>query len=187
VSTNTYVSSPKYHDRQWLREQYVERGRTATDIADECGVVYQTISRWCKKFGIDVESTGIDDDTESEIVRLIEDTSLPQTEIADRVGVSDATVTRVKQSNDVERHYDGHVYSSWDPRGYERIEYRYTGDRVAELRIHRLVAVAQKGHDLFDEKIVHHKNGIKWDNRPENLEVMTRAEHQRVERNATKS
>lgn len=42
------------------------------------------------------------------------------------------------------------------------------GGRIYE---HRIVAKAKKGF------IVHHKNGDKSDNRPENLEIMTQSQH----------
>lgn len=32
-----------YHDREWLNHQYIELGRSARDIANECGVIVQTI------------------------------------------------------------------------------------------------------------------------------------------------
>ena len=60
-------------------------------------------------------------------------------------------------------------------RGYVRI---YDGrERVPE---HRRVAERMLGRPLRDDEIVHHRNGKKADNRPENLQVMTRAEHNRV-------
>lgn len=42
---------------------------------------------------------------------------------------------------------------------------------------HRVVAEREIGRALLPNEVVHHINGYKTDNRPENLEVMTRAEH----------
>ncbi len=42
---------------------------------------------------------------------------------------------------------------------------------------HRVIAEQMIGRQLFDNEIVHHKNGKRWDNRIENLEVMTREDH----------
>ena len=60
--------------------------------------------------------------------------------------------------------------------GYERIEDKYDGgdDRVS---VHRLLAVAKFGIDAMKDKVVHHRNNIPWDNRPDNLELMTISEH----------
>lgn len=43
--------------------------------------------------------------------------------------------------------------------------------------VHRLVAVAEYGFDAVAGSHVHHKNEIRWDNRPGNLEPMDPGEH----------
>ena len=44
---------------------------------------------------------------------------------------------------------------------------------------HRLIVEKQLERRLAPDEIVHHINGITTDNRPENLEIMTRGEHKR--------
>ena len=50
------------------------------------------------------------------------------------------------------------------------------GKRIDE---HRLIAIKYWGEDAVRGKDVHHKNGIKSDNRIENLELIDRSEHTR--------
>ncbi len=45
---------------------------------------------------------------------------------------------------------------------------------------HRLVMEEQLGRFLRTDEHVHHRNGKRWDNRPENLEVMDAREHARL-------
>lgn len=45
---------------------------------------------------------------------------------------------------------------------------------------HRVVAEYILGRKLKKNEVVHHKNNNKSDNRPENLEVMTRAKHSKL-------
>lgn len=52
------ADKPKYHDEAWLREQYWEKGRTLEEMAEVCGVVYQTISRHMEEHGIKKREIG---------------------------------------------------------------------------------------------------------------------------------
>lgn len=45
---------------------------------------------------------------------------------------------------------------------------------------HRVIAEQVIGRSLLDNEVVHHKNGIRWDNRKENLEVMDIKDHARL-------
>ena len=49
------------------------------------------------------------------------------------------------------------------------------------MSIHRIIAEQKIGRPLELYEVVHHINGDKKDNRPENLEVMTVSEHSRME------
>lgn len=56
----------------------------------------------------------------------------------------------------------------WGPPGLKRFRYAYE---------HHVVIMALLGRSLGPDETVHHKNGDRADNRPENLEVLTRSEH----------
>lgn len=47
---------------------------------------------------------------------------------------------------------------------------------------HRLIAEGMLGRYLLKDEHVHHKNGKRWDNRPENLEVLSASEHSKKQK-----
>jgi len=72
------------------------------------------------------------------------------------------------------------------PLGHVRVGYRAVqlpGHPLAMkgglVYVHRLVAMRKLGRALGKDEVVHHRNGRRLDNRPRNLEVMTRLEHLR--------
>lgn len=50
------MSNKKYHDEDWLREQYFELDKNGMTIADEQDVHYSTIYDWMERHGIERRS-----------------------------------------------------------------------------------------------------------------------------------
>jgi len=46
------MGKPLYRDKEWLQKEYVEKGRSLTDIANSLGVDHTTISRWRRKLNV---------------------------------------------------------------------------------------------------------------------------------------
>lgn len=96
-------------------------------------------------------------------------------EIAEWFDVDFLSIHDCIQEHDINRSQSHAPYASLG--GYPRW---YNEDNI--LRVHQLLAIAEgeDPHDVFDdETVIHHKNGISLDNRPENIELMTSSEHGR--------
>ena|SRR3990167_2888156 len=66
---------------------------------------------------------------------------------------------------------------AWGPPALKRFKYAYE---------HVVVMVSVIGRPLALGEVVHHRNGNRTDNRPENLRLMTAAEHQQLHANETR-
>jgi len=142
----------RFNDAGWLREQYIEEQRSALDIADECGVHHDTIYDRLEEF--DIER------------RTVEEA----TNISDKMG------------------FEKRLHPAWKERAaylvHGRDKYPYWRENwngsKNSVFVHRLLAVAEYGVDAVEGKEVHHKNGVRWDNRPENIELLTPSEHSKL-------
>lgn len=106
-------------------------------------------------------------------------------EVADELGCTERTIWTWIKKHGMETRRNGHprkerVNFDTSPNGYERWKATHPPDRGSVVMVHRLLAVSEHGFDAVAEKHVHHVNGVKWDNRPENIEVMTHEEHNRL-------
>jgi len=114
----------KLEDKEWLKEQYYQKGRTCKEIADELGTYSGRVSQWLKKH--DISPTE-------------------------------------------------HPYVGFND-GYLEIHTGVDGESK-HAQVHRLAAVAWFGYDEIAGKEIHHKNGVRWDNRESNLEPLSVSDH----------
>jgi hypothetical protein len=115
--------------------------------------------------------------------------NMTDSEIADIFDVSPSLITHWRSKNGI----DGvkpQEYAASRPASYRVQTNGYTvwdankNDEKRFCYVHRLLAVCEHGAQVFsDGREVHHKNGIKWDNRPENLDVVDVNEHRRMHAN----
>lgn len=122
--------------------------------------------------------------TEKRLKKLYWEENLSQAEIAKELEVSQAGVSRAMERHGIETRSQNLATSmaksgpspKLDNHGYVYVQTRQRGE-IVQFRLHRLVAVAEYGLDQVAEKVVHHKNNISWDNRPENLELLDDSQH----------
>lgn len=132
-----------------LRDQYEEKQKSQSEIAEDWGCSRSTIQRWMDNHGIERRSN---------------------------VG---GGANRVEYATFyTETHENG---------GYETVG-AYDPDREGMVwtAVHQLIAISE-GADPYEvfsngENQTHHQTGVPWDNRPPNIELLTREEHQRAHR-----
>ena len=116
--------------------------------------------------------------------RLYHGQGLSLREVASRLGCDSRTVRTWMSRHEIPTRSKSEAIGSnvgifyTDGDGYERYS-----DGSTIVRIHRLLAVAggASPHDVFGKGYhTHHVNGVKWDNRPENIEVHDPCEHRRL-------
>ena len=64
-----------------------------------------------------------------------------------------------------------------DAKGYLEVVVPGSDNKPAHRKVHRLVVEERLGRPLYPWELVHHRNGVKDDNRDENLEVVLRRVH----------
>ena len=57
-STKTVSNEKLYRQREWLNEEYIEKGRSMQSIADEFDITPMAVFKWLKKHGLDTRPAG---------------------------------------------------------------------------------------------------------------------------------
>lgn len=185
--------SEPYRDEEILRRLYWDEWLSTSEMANIFDCHSSTVTRWMKKLGVDLRDSSQQKINHKELTdedwlrEKYHDEMKSITEVAEEIGCSRMPVFRALKRHGIERHDKYYAAGNLHPgfrmhvQGYMcAFSNHYEGDgeqTFEEVRIHRLLAVAEYGFDEVAGRSVHHKNGIPWDNRPENIEVMDKEDH----------
>jgi hypothetical protein len=120
-----------------------------------------------------------------EIKRLYWNEDWPKKKIADYFNVSEMTVVNRMRDYGIETKSRRQAVAkrratyTMTSNGY-MIAADAVGGKSKSMRIHQLLAIAEYGIDEVKNKEIHHKNGIPWDNRPNNIIPVTSKQHRKI-------
>jgi len=183
----------------------IETGHTRWEAALKLGVPPHAVAEWCFVHKIRSGTSQIRsriDWTQDKIDHIRESLGRGETlyQIGIYLGIDPKQVGKACKKHGIETHRrgpkDAEGHPNWsggrmiDPDGYVLIycpdhpmaRHRGLGLRPQYVPEHRLVMSDVLGRSLLEREVVHHKNGKKDDNRPENLELFdTNSDHLRHE------
>lgn len=130
------------------------------------------------------EHTGRPWDDRDVLYELYHEKEMSQREIAETLGCNRSTVHKSMVRNDVSRRSRRVERANFrtQQHGYEIWEVR-VGDHCIQCRVHQLLAISdgEDPQEVFSEDTeIHHKNGVPWDNREGNIELLSASEHSRI-------
>lgn len=185
-----------YKNADKLRSLYHDEGMTLAEIGNKYGVEQSTVVRWFDNEGIERRTSSESRELRGTHHRPIKkgphtdqswlrekyhDEKMTLREMADEAGLaSEVTIMEWMDRFGIERRSKsaafvlrdiGAGFVQADARGYEQIKHS-VDDTTKQFSHHRLLAIAKYGYDEVKDKHVHHKNGVKWDNRLENIELV---------------
>jgi transposase-like protein len=176
-------------DEMDICQRYAAR-ESPPAIARALNIAPVTVREIVRRRGFDIRPRGGEFTTPPEVVaRIIElnEQGYSQSQIAPQVGVNQRHVGRLLRHHGIKPHYSfrtGEQHHSWrggralDGNGYVLVRmdrndplYETMAKRSGYAAEHRLVVARFLGRPLTQQESVHHINGIKSDNRLENLQL----------------
>jgi len=164
----------RYKNEEWLKKEYGQKRRSSRDISDEFGVNPKTVWYWADKYNLNRYRRPWECEQLMYYLYITKDYSIQ--DLCNELNGTPPNIIKNLRELGISKNIKQSPPSRYQTeKGYVRID-GGTGD----IYEHQLVAIANGAnpHEIFaNDKQVHHKNEIKWDNRPENLEVMAQDSH----------
>lgn len=187
------MSEEPWKDKELMFRLYFEEDYIYSEMADRFGCSASTVSTWMKKHhadeiraDLDVEIPDENPYRDEDLMRhLYLEEQLSTTEISAVLECSTGAVLNWLDRFGIDRRSsaEGIALSKKEPKDVYFYTHRSKGYEMVKadehpVAVHRLTAVAYWGFDAIRDKVVHHDAEIPWLNTEENLELLTKQEHQ---------
>jgi len=156
---------------------FYKDGMSCSQIANKFDCSEKPIKNRLKENDIGLRGAKSVDIKEEELKREVFNSNSIR-ELSEKFNCHRSTIDRKLEQYNIDFSYSYNKKATLaDINGYQVMQCGIVGKGVL---VHRLLAVAEYGYEEVCDNVVHHKNGIKWDNRPSNIEVMGRSEHSKL-------
>lgn len=168
-----------WRNKKLLDKLYNEENLTQREISDKLNCSSGAVSKWLSIYDLKRDRPW---KNKEKLKELYVEKRKTSEEVAEELNCSPKTILDWLKKFEINVRRSGQlqtpVHHYFNNQGYEHIRTHVDGN-LKDISVHRLVAVAEYGVSILkeDDLVVHHKNGVKWDNRPQNLEIMEESEH----------